>query len=162
MKTRLALAAVLCLLIAPQWGCKWMARKITEKAIERSSGANDVQLDEQGGIRATTSEGDVQIGGATLPAGWPAYLPTYKDARVLGTTSDGKAMTGIFEVQATPEALMAFYEEKLKASGFSDKQTAAFGPTRTLTMKKGKSAVHVAVLGGNDARINVTMQVTNP
>lgn len=155
----LSFGVCLSIAIVPQFGCKYVARKIAEKTIEKSTGAQNVSLDDKGGVRATNAKGEhVQLGGgATLPEEWPSFLPLYKDAKVLGSTSAGKKKTAILEVTATPDEVVRFYENALKGAGYGDKQLVQFGPTRALTMKNGASQANVAVIAQNTEKISVTI-----
>jgi hypothetical protein len=138
MRSFPVVAVVVVALALPSLGCKRLAEKAEEKAIERSTGGQ-VQINDGkgGGLKITTDAGTMMIGnGASIPDDFPKAVALYPGAKpILGakqSDAKGKAVWTVSE--ETPDGkdkVVAYY--KANMSGF----------TPTTTMDMGQSSMNV-------------------
>lgn len=112
----------------------------------------DVNADEQGGtMSVTTNQGTMVLGGGD-GSQVPAWIPGYPGARSdsFSNVKAGGENSGTFSIHTSDaaEAVLAFYEEKLKAAGFEVEMTTletngALGGT--LVGRSGDRTVNVTV-----------------
>lgn len=135
-----------------------------EKAIEVEAGAEgDAAVDvEDGNIVVTTPEGTVSVGTGQAPADWPADVPLYPGANVLGSVTGAAAGGGSAVTATTADAsaaVLAFYADKM--SGWTVQLDAASpgGHMRSYASTDGKRSVQLAVVEAG-GQTNVTLSVT--
>ena len=165
--TRAALVLTLGALLVSQTGCKWLARKATEKALEESTGAKNVDLGtSSGSIDIQDGKGSrvVTGQGVKLPSDWPSYLPTYPDAKLQTaiTNPERREYTASMMTPDDADKVMAFYKSQLTGSGFKSAGTANLGAFRTDTYKHtdGRQVV-VTIIGSDPKNTMVTVNGTN-
>lgn len=168
MKARALLPLLLAVsLVVPfGTGCRALKRraaeKATEKALEESTGAKNVDLS-SGGIKVETAQGEkMDFGtGAKLPDGWPSYAPQYPGSTIMAAmaTPNGKTVTA--QTTDNPEKVTAFYKDKLSGAGFKQQVAGNFGGMQTLTMTKdnGKSNAVVSASVQN-GKTMITVSIT--
>lgn len=135
------------------------SEEIAEKIVEVSTGAQDVELDQNGAsVKISTGEGTVQInsdGGGSLPADFP--LASYSGAKVTGSTrmdANGKATFQVAMSSAdAPKTIGAFYENELKSKGYQVNKVEMNADGKDSVMLQGEksdSAASVTVASDNN------------
>jgi hypothetical protein len=142
----LALAVLATSVLAPL-GCKRLAERMEEKAIEKGTGGQVHVNGENGTISVTNDGGTVSVGtGAKIPDDFPSTIPIYPGAKpsLAAKTSDPKGKAAWSLALETPDAkdqVVAFY--KAKMSGFTAESSMDMGTT---TMNVYKSAQYEVTL----------------
>ena len=89
----------------------------------------------------------------------PSYLPLYPGAHVLGGFARGGRIRGanlIFETQAQPADVIAFYEKAATQAGFVQTMNSASGATITFAAAAGRRTMQVTagpIAGGSHVQI---------
>lgn len=132
-------------MIGEQVGEK-ISEEIAEEIVEAASGAEEVELSDDGSsVRIETPEGKLELNAkdGAAPEGFP--LEVYPGAQVNGSmksATDGK--DGYFVLLTTADApakVLEFYEKELKAKGMGE-------VTRTQVDAEGKQGYMLAAEGG--------------
>ena len=151
------------------------ADKLTEKAIEKSSGG-DVDIDsEDGTVKYTDENGNetemnVDGSGAKLPDGWPKDLAPPDSVKLIstGTTtvSGVKTMTVLGEADASVDDLAAGVKGQITDAGFDITQDTSTDVTGGgyvgMTATKGGQELTVAIASGaTGGKTTVTMTLAD-
>jgi hypothetical protein len=126
VKLKVALAISLVLLLSFLFsGCSLLARKATEKAIEKSTG---VEVDEKGGkVKVKTKEGEAEFGAKEFPKDFPKDFPIYSGGSDIASTrvetGEGVSMNVSYKVNDDVSAVSDFYKESLPENGYEVEQT---------------------------------------
>jgi hypothetical protein len=127
-----ALAVVVCLLGA---ACNKAAEKASEAAAERAieaASGGEVDVDYSGDTMTVTDKetgesAEVTWEAKSMPADWPASLPQYPGSEVEAVQThkqgDGVMMMVNLKTTDTEDAVIAFYEDKATAAGFTEAGT---------------------------------------
>lgn len=126
MKLKIVMAVSLVLLLGfLVSGCSLLARKATEKAIEKSTG---VEVDEKGEkVKVKTKEGEAEFGAKEFPKDFPKDFPVYTGASDIASTrvetGEGVSMSVSYKVNEDVSTVTDFYKESLPESGYEIEQT---------------------------------------
>jgi hypothetical protein len=113
---------------------------MTEKAIEQATGGK-VQVDGSD-FTVQTEQGTI-TGGQKLPAGFPNYIPIYKNSTlVTGTTVNENAMYVSFESPDSVKTIYDWYRNAMK--DWKLPSEANYGPTALLMFEKGTEKVNIS------------------
>ncbi len=158
-------------LLATSAGCKKAAEKIAEKAAEKmveseSGGKADVDISE-GKIKITSKEGGEEKSvefsggeGAALPADYPAGIPAYPDAKLVGMLkTDQKNFQAHYETGDKADDVYGFFLKKFSGDGWQLVQEVKMPPSFTLMGKKGQQTVNV-IISGEEAKSNFMVHVS--
>jgi hypothetical protein len=106
-------------------GCSLLARKATEKAIEKSTG---VEVDEkEGKVKVKTKEGEAEFGAKEFPKDFPKDFPVYSGAGDIASTrvetGEGVSMNVGYKVNKDVSVVSNFYKDSLPENGYEVEQT---------------------------------------
>ncbi|MCL5072760.1 MAG: hypothetical protein M1308_17980 [Actinobacteria bacterium] len=167
--TVLVLCAAIALVLALGGCTKNIAAKIAEKAIENAAAKEGESVDvnlEEGQVNIKDKEGnEVNIGGTTVPEGWPDVVPVNENITIQFSGSqktDNKMnynISGIYK--GTSEDLYNFYKSAL--TGFtidSDSVTDSGedGKLYNLQSSNDKYVVSMFITDGNE-EVSVILSV---
>lgn len=113
--------------------------------------AKDVQINPNGTVKVTTSEGTAQTGGS-VPADWPSDAPVYPGATVAFSASTNPATgTAGFGLMLTTDAsaddVAAFYKKELTVQGWTIDADMNAGVTTVISAKKDARAIGISITG---------------
>ena len=160
---RATLALALAGVVASQTGCKWLAKKATEKAIEKSTGAKNVDLGSSGGsVDIDDGNGTRLVSGnaVKLPSDWPSYLPAYPGAKIMTSVTNAQRQENTASMLTTdsPDKVMAFYKASLTSASFKSTGNVNLGELRsdTYSHSDGRQVV-ITVIGSDPKNTMVTV-----
>jgi hypothetical protein len=156
---------VLSLLLLP--GCRKLAEKATEKVaekvaeqqIEKSTGGKaHVDINSQGGsVKVSSDNGKTQAeyGTASLPEGWPAWLPQYPGSKItMGMRQmegDKASLHLMLTTRDAPDKVLQFYEQKAIAQGFKSQMKMNMQQTGTMETFEGTDqTLSIVISTGSD------------
>ena len=102
----------------------------------------------------TSSGGTARVtagatGTVSLPAGFPKDIPSPRDSTVGVTVAQGKTLMVTFRAKGTVPECLAYYQEQLKAQGWTLKPATEMGGTSfVLQGKKDKRECTVMITPG--------------
>jgi hypothetical protein len=137
--------------------CIVVGRRAARAVAEKTSG---ITMNKDGsGFSVKTENGEMSLGGGSLPASFPTDVPVY--AGLTPTMSFGDAKTGsgtvIFGGKAGATEVSGWYEEQMKAKGWTETASENLGEGSAMSFTKGERQSSVLVSGGNG---NVSVTVT--
>jgi hypothetical protein len=161
---RLALCA---LLLIAATGCKRARQKAFEKSAEEATGAEKVQVTEDG-KRVTLSsrddggEAEIEMGeSARIPADFPKAVPIYPGSKIVaavGSTDKGKRSHIVtLAAPAAANAVYDFYKQKLP--GFGKVEEVGIGNLRMLSAVNAKGTTVSVMVSSNGSQAS-TVQLT--
>jgi hypothetical protein len=150
--SRLAAFVVLVSLgVAGGAGCKRLAERAEEKAIERGTGGQ-VQIDDKHGTMTIVTDGGAMTVGtqATIPADWPKEVALYPGAKpeLVAKSLDPKGKQAWSVTMDTPdgkEKVVAYY--KANMTGFTLASTMDMGTSSMNVFQSPKFDVTVMISG---------------
>lgn len=167
---RFSLVAASALLLLAACGKKEEAE--TPTSLEPKTEAPAGTTAPPGPGQTVTGDGaTVSVGEAASRVATPAYAPIYPGATVInsviGESGVGKGGTVTYRVNASPAAVIGFYEQKVKAAGKPVTMNAEMSPTvRMLTAGDsgdGKGAMQVIASGaGAGTEVQLTWSDEDP
>lgn len=154
---RAAIAFALGGMLVSQSGCKWLARKAAEKAIEKSTGAKEVDLGSSGGtIDIQDKNGSRVVTGQSvkLPSDWPSYIPTYPGSKIQTSVTNPERHEYTASMMTTDDAdkVMAYYKSQMTSSGFKSTASANMPGFRSDSFKHTDGREVVVTIIGNDPK----------
>lgn len=162
----LLVACALVVVFAP--GCRRARQKAIESKIEEATGAEKVQVSEDGKRVTLSSKGDgsseaeIEMGeSARIPADFPKAVPIYPGSKIVaavGSTDKGKRSHIVtLAAPAAANTVYDFYKQKLPAFGKLDE--IAVGGMRMLSAVDGKGT-KVSVMVTSNGQNASTVQLT--
>lgn len=159
-----ALILFVLVLIFSLSGCT--AKKLTEKVIEQSTDS-DVDIDEDGGVRITTEEGEVGIGSkAEIPDNFPSDVPIVDYDEVLSSSSikDEEDNTTSYAVtlssKKSVDETVNYYKDMMIQNGWTSESEIQANGTTALSYSKGENTCSVYVLQNTETdQVNATIAV---
>jgi hypothetical protein len=162
-------AAGLLLALFAVGGCKRAERRLVEERLEQATGAQRVEIDEEG--RRTTIELEAEGGHALLelgeaahiPADFPRAVPIYPGARVLASaaSSDDGKRTQLVTLTAAAEPRVVFDYYKTALGKSMDVSEAGIQGLYILTAEsKSGLEVTVTVTPNGDGTSSVQLMAT--
>lgn len=171
---KLAGATLVAALVVAGAGCGKAAEKVSEKAAEKAAeqaaGGNvDINSDD-GSVKITDDQGNVtEIGGASLPDGWPDELKPPDSVKIVSAstnTIDGKkSLFALGEADGSMEDYYQGVKTQLTDAGYdiqSDTMTSATdGGYAGVSATNGTYDVTVSITTGDSAdKTNISFSVT--
>ena len=96
------------------------------------------------------------MGTVALPANFPKDVPSPKDSTVLTSVAQGKDIMVSFRAKGTVPDEVAFYQERLKAEGWSLKPPMDMNGSSALEAEKGaRKCVVMITSGGGETFVQV-------
>lgn len=144
-----SLAVVLALVAVASSGCKRLAERAEEKAIERSTGGQVKIDDKKGTLTIIADGGAVMLGGAaTIPADFPKEVAIYPGAKpeMVAKSLDPKGKQAWSVTMETPdpkEKVAAYY--KANMAGFTQASTMDMGTSNMSVYQSPRYDVTVMV-----------------
>jgi hypothetical protein len=135
------------------WGKRQVAKIQTE-------GIGGVTLNKDGtGFTVKTEEGEVNLGGGSLPASFPKDLPVYAGMRAQSSAVNTKEGSGtaVLTGKATTSDVADWYEKRMKADGWTEAANQSVGEGSSLAFTKGDREVSVLVVPAGDGQVAVTL-----
>lgn len=160
MKKIAALAAVISLAIFVLFsgsGCfnlgQKVAEKVTEKAVEKAieseGGEAEVDIGEEG-VSIKTDEGEMTIGGADLPDGFPGVVPVYPDMEIITSSKsidDGKESFFVGGASSdSGKEIFDWYKGELRGWDIEGEFVAESGGESTFTISANDGTYSVSVM----------------
>lgn len=161
---RLRTLTVLGVLVLGATACDSVADNVAERAVEevaeQAAGEGvEIDIDEEGGnLTIESSEGTLDIGGDSLPEGFPDGVPLPDDYEVAGSMTEGSDdATSFFVTVSTPTAiedLAPMVEDGLVDGGWSIDDTVEMtfddGSSTTLSVTRDNWMGSVSMTGADD------------
>lgn len=168
MRTATWLLAVLAL-SAPLCGCKKAKQRFFERSAEQATGADDVQLEEDGkrvtlSSRSDGGDSEIELGqAARIPADFPSRVPIYPGSKIvaaMGMTDQGKRSHVVTLSAAAPSsAVLDFYKQRLADIG--KVREVSLGGLRMLSVDDQKGlSVNVTVTPNGDQGSTIQLTTT--
>ncbi len=138
---------------------------MVKKGIEQKTGVSiDMEKGGEGFVYKDKKTGaEVSIGQGKVPADFPKDFPLYTNATLAGNasgTQEGKkGFWLIFTTKDSQDAVVAFYEEKLKSAGWSTDETMSFGALTTLKVAKS-GLVGTVTITSDEEKKETSIMVT--
>ncbi|MBS4052228.1 MAG: hypothetical protein KGZ69_13630 [Methylomonas sp.] len=123
----------------------------------------DVDRNLDGSTTYSTNEGSVTVGSNTMPENWPSDAPTaYEGATIVysGSTNPTTGAAGsavVYNVRASAESVVEYYESRLKAEGWAITATADAGGMKVITATKDTRTFGAYI--GSDGQGNTSVTV---
>jgi hypothetical protein len=166
MKTRLlpVALALVAVSVTSTLGCKRLAEKAEEKAIERSTGGQVTINDKKGTLTIVTDAGAMTMGATTkIPDDFPKAVAVYPNAKpnfaAKSLDPKGKEVWSLtFETSDTKEQVLAYY--KANMSGFTQATSMDMGQSSMNVYQSPKYDVTLMVSGvssGSSAKTGITL-----
>lgn len=136
-------------------GCKNVAEKAVEKAIEKESGGKARVNANDGTIEVETDKGKVQIGKNDLPEGFPEDVPVYRKAKIVSSVNNQDTYQITFSAEGKKmDEISDFYKEELEGNGWksdsSSNSNAAGQVMSGLQYEKDSRKVSVMITESGD------------
>lgn len=138
---------------------------LMKKGIEQKTGVSiDMNKGGEGIVYKDKKTGaEVSIGQGKVPADFPKDFPLYANATLAGNASgmqEGKkGYWLIFTSKDSADAVVSFYEDKLKSSGWSTDETMSLGALTTLKVAKN-GLVGTVTITTDEAKKDTSIMVT--
>ena len=156
---------VVAALAVPSMGCKRLAERAEERAIEKGTGGQ-VQIDDQKGtFTVVTDAGTVTMGSsATLPDDFPRSVPIYPHATpsFAAKSRDGKgkaAWSVMLETADSKDQVAAFYKSSL--TGFTQASTMDMGQSTMSVYQSAKYDVSLMIASESKVKTAITLSVAS-
>jgi hypothetical protein len=125
----------------------------------------DVDRNMDGSTTYSTNEGSVTVGGNSMPANWPSDAPpAYSGATIVysGTSNPQTGEAGsavVYTTTASADTVVAYYESRLKAEGWTVDATGAAAGMRVITATKDTRTFGVYIGSDSNGTTSVTAGV---
>jgi hypothetical protein len=142
-------------------GADEIAERATEKALERAAeGSADVDLDDDGGIKIKTEDGELAVGQG-LPEDFPTgEVPLPEGEVVSGMSMAGQGWTVSIAVDGAPDQVASQVRSLLVAGGYQIEASTEAGATTILTATDDTYALTVSVTEDNgDTNVGYTVAI---
>ncbi len=102
----------------------------------------DTEQNRDGSVTYTTDEGSVTVGGGSMPGSWPSDAPTAYSGATFLYSGDTNPTTGaagaavMYTVDAPIQTVIDYYNDRLKASGWTVTSSAVAAGYHTVTATK--------------------------
>lgn len=139
-----------------------------KKGVEQKTGVSiDMEKGGEGFVYKDKKTGaEVSIGQGKVPADFPKDFPLYTNATLAGNasgTQEGKkGFWLIFTTNDSADTVVAFYEEKLKSTGWSTDETMSLGALTTLKVAKNGLVGTVTVTSDEEKKETSIMVTLAP
>ena len=102
-------------------------------------------------FRAVNPNVDHELSFDRLPSSCPKELPVFRNAKLVyasgGTSSDGAYCVAFWDIDATAEELMAYYQEGFSKDPWSVRQVAPVGEDGSAWLSFNRSGKYAGLLG---------------
>ena len=138
---------------------------MVKKGIEQQTGVSiDMKNGGEGMVYKDKKTGaEVSIGQGKVPADFPKDFPLYSNATIAGNIAgmqEGKkGFWLIFTSKDPGDAVVSFYEDALKSSGWSTDETMSMGPLTTMKVAKD-GLVGTVTVTTDDEKKETSIMVT--
>ncbi len=161
----LALGAAL---IAGATGCRNIAEKAAQSAVEKATG---VKVEEDGDkVTIQGEDGEMEISSkeGSLPSGWPDEAPLYDKAQISGSTSTKTGGQSYFTVSMTTDdpldTVFDWWKGEFESKGWSIDNEMVFESdgvkTGSLVATKGDLNSTIWIAEEDDGSLAIAVQVT--
>ncbi|MFN8019484.1 MAG: hypothetical protein U0P45_15380 [Acidimicrobiales bacterium] len=163
----LGLAGVLVLVGT---GCGKAAEKVQEKALEKSTGAKDVDINKDGDVTVKDKDGNTfQVGNADLPSDWPEDLKPPSSVKLAGaqtsTTNGKKSLIVSGETSDSFDDIYRGIKSQLEAAGYeitNDTNTSGASGNGAIISATGSDWNAQITIGETDGKTSIFYALTQP
>ena len=140
---------------------------LIQKGIESKTGMKVDTKEGRMTLKDAKTGSEVNVGEGKIPEGFPTDFPIYPGAKATGSLSGsekekGKGFWLVFSSADAVEKVAAFYDEKLKSSGWETGKSLNYGAVRSWEVKKGDLAGNVTVTEGDNKKGAAIMVTLGP
>ncbi|MFO0662939.1 MAG: hypothetical protein U0174_03255 [Polyangiaceae bacterium] len=163
---RNSLVATLVLTALGGTGCKSLAKRAAEKAIEERTGAKSVDLgSSSGSVEVNDGKGTRVAAGQSvrLPSDWPSFVPQYPGSTisVAAHNASTNEYTAAMVSGDTPDQIIAFYKPKVTGAGFKAEGHVNAGSLQSDTFKHKDGRTVIIMVTEADGKHNIMVSVKN-
>ena len=146
--------AVVCVVVGCRRSTSYTAKDGIQATVTQSGKSTEVTIQGKDGAKMQFS-GE---GGLAVPDGFPKDVPVYPGSTVTMSMAAKDGMHVALKTADPSGKVVAFYNEKLKASGWEIEATMNTGESSMVSGKKDKRSV-VAVTGRDSDGTTITLTV---